>query len=403
MPLTHKRVLLGISGGIAAYKTPDLVRKLTAQGAEVQVVMSESALEFVSSLSLQAVSGKPVRVDLLDTQAEAAMGHIELAKWADMMVIAPATANCIGKLALGIADDLLTTVYMATAAPKVIAPAMNQQMWQAPAVSRNIEQLRNDGIFIFGPDSGEQACGDIGPGRMLEPEHIVDQLAQLFSDENHSLLANKNIVITAGPTREALDPVRYISNHSSGKMGFAIAEAAAKMGARVTLIAGPVNLATPAGCTRIDVMSADDMLTATMQAIALCDIFIATAAVADYKAQHVAPNKIKKSDGELTLTFTKNPDILKEVANLPQAPFTVGFAAESTDVENYAKQKLAAKNLNMIAANDITVSGLGFNSDFNALHLFWQGHSVQLAPDTKRNLAVSLLQHVATQYQQTLA
>ena len=394
MSLKNKKVLLGVSGGIAAYKTPDLVRKLKAAGAIVRVVLTDSAQEFVSPLSLQAVSGFPVSNSLLDPAAEAAMGHIELAKWADILLIAPATANVIAKLANGIADDLLTTLALATTAELRIAPAMNQQMWQAPATMRNLAQLIADGYVQIGPDAGDQACGDIGPGRMPDPLDIVAALEKT----QPTLLTGTRLLITAGPTREPLDPVRYISNHSSGKMGYAIADAAAQMGAEVTLVSGPVNLSCPDKVKRISVQSAQEMLDAVMANADESHIFVATAAVADYRAHQVADNKIKKNDNELTLTFVKNPDILKTVAALPSPPFTVGFAAESQDVEKYARGKLVNKRLNMIAANDITEAGLGFNSDRNALHVMWENGDKRLPAASKTDLAVQLLTLVAERY-----
>ena len=394
MSIKNKRILLGVSGGIAAYKTPDLVRKLKAAGATVRVVLTDSAQEFVSPLSLQAVSGYPVSNSLLDPAAEAAMGHIELAKWADILLIAPATANVIAKLANGIADDLLTTLALATTADLYIAPAMNQQMWKAPSTARNLTQLLSDGYQQIGPDAGDQACGDVGPGRMPDPLDIVEVLNCRY----HAILSDINLLITAGPTREALDPVRYISNHSSGKMGYAIAQAAVQLGANVTLVSGPVSLSTPQNVNRINVQSAQEMLDAVSDNVQQCNIFIATAAVADYRAYQVADNKIKKNDNELTLTFVKNPDILKTVAALEEPPFTVGFAAESQDVEKYARGKLANKRLNMIAANDITEAGLGFNSDRNALHVIWPDGDKRLPAATKTELAHQLLSLVAEHY-----
>ena len=395
MQLNNKNILLGITGGIAAYKTPDLVRKLTAQGANVRVVVTGSAKQFVSPLALQAVSGNPVHDTLLDPAAEAAMGHIELAKWADILLIAPATANTMAKLALGLADDLLTTLFLATTARLYIAPAMNQQMWKAAATQRNLLTLQSMNVSIIGPASGEQACGDVGSGRMTEPQDIV---AALVDDNPPAYLSGINILLTAGPTREPLDPVRYISNHSSGKMGYAIAQAAAAAGANVTLVSGPTQLSAPPGVKRVDVVSAQDMFESVKQLVVQADIFIATAAVADYKAQEVADNKIKKNDDKLTLTFIKNPDILKEVAALPQAPFTVGFAAESQKVEEYARSKLQRKKLDMIAANDISAAGLGFNSDSNALHVIWQDGDAQLPPQTKSSLAEQLLTLIHQQF-----
>jgi phosphopantothenoylcysteine decarboxylase/phosphopantothenate--cysteine ligase len=396
MLLNNTKVLLGVSGGIAAYKTPDLVRKLKLAGADVRVVLTESATHFVSPLALQAVSGNPVSSELLDANAEAAMGHIELAKWADILLISPATANIMAKLANGFADDLLSTLYLATTADVYMAPAMNQQMWKAKATQINLEKLQAMGMTILGPGVGEQACGDVGPGRMLEPEELVNAL----KPTRNAILAGLTLLITAGPTREALDPVRYISNHSSGKMGFAIAQAALNLGATVILVAGPVALPTPVGAKRINVESAEQMLSAVMEHTQDCDIFISTAAVADYRAVAIAENKIKKSEDELTLTFTKNPDILKSVASLPSPPFTVGFAAESTQLDTYAKGKLVNKRLNMIAANDITEKGLGFNSDRNALKVFWPDGDIKLPAQSKDNLAYALLTIIEEHYKQ---
>tara|TARA_Y100000296_G_scaffold43912_1_gene50367 strand:+ start:944 stop:2173 length:1230 start_codon:yes stop_codon:yes gene_type:complete len=403
MSIANKNILLGVTGGIAAYKAPDLVRKLTALGANVRVVVTDSAAEFVSTLSLQAVSGNPVHQHLLDPAAEAAMGHIELAKWADILLIAPATANTIAKLAHGMADDLLTTLYLATTATLFVAPAMNQQMWKASATQRNIATLQEDGVTFIGPASGEQACGDVGSGRMVEPVDIANVLNE-NKDKSSELalaltnLAGKQITITAGPTREPLDPVRYISNHSSGKMGFAIAQAAAQAGANVTIVAGPVTLSTPTHCNRIDVTTADEMLKACEKLVPSTDIFISTAAVADYKACSVADNKIKKTGDELTLTFVKNPDILATVSNRQDRPFCVGFAAESQNVEDYARGKLAKKKLDMIAANDITAEGLGFNSDKNALHVIWQEGDKRLPATSKDALAEQLLALIAERF-----
>jgi len=387
---------LGVSGGIAAYKTPDLVRKLVAKGASVRVVLTSSAEHFVSPLSLQAVSGNTVSNDLLDPAAEAAMGHIELAKWADYLVIAPGTANLLAKMANGIADDLLTTLYLASVAKTVVAPAMNQQMWQAASVKRNIALLSGDGVEFIGPAAGEQACGDVGPGRMVEPQDIADYIDNITEAEQ--TLSGKTVLITAGPTREAIDPVRYISNHSSGKMGYALASAAKAAGANVVLVSGPVSLSTPAGVERVNVDSAQSMHDAVMAKVNDADIFIACAAVADYRAIDQAENKIKKTSDELTLTFTKNPDILKDVAALPEAPFTLGFAAESQKVEHYARGKLEKKKLNMIAANDISIQGLGFNSDQNALHVFWPEGDKVLSADSKTNLAHTLISLMASHY-----
>ena len=397
MQLTQQKILLGITGGIAAYKTPDLVRKLTALGAQVRCVMSASATEFVSPLALQAVSGNPVGDDLLDRNAEAAMGHIELAKWADKVLIAPTTANFMAKLAHGLADDLLSTLCLATSAPLYIAPAMNQQMWHAPATQANLNVLVQRGVKVLGPAPGEQACGDVGLGRMLEPVDIANMLAQSPMDP---ILANRHIVITAGPTREEIDPVRFISNHSSGKMGYALAQAALALGAKVTLISGPVNLFRPTGVEVIDVVSAEQMHQAVMKVVPDCDIFIGCAAVADYKPQQKTQQKIKKSDSELTLTFTRNPDILSDVAHLAQPPFTVGFAAETQDVAHYAQDKLKRKKLDMIAANDVSQAGLGFNSEQNALNVYWNNGGKNLGVADKSQLALTLMTLVAQRYAQ---
>jgi phosphopantothenoylcysteine decarboxylase/phosphopantothenate--cysteine ligase len=395
MHLLEQNILLGVTGGIAAYKAPDLVRKLVAQGANVRVVLTRSATEFVSPLSLQAVSGNTVSFDLLDPAAEAAMGHIELAKWADKLLIAPASANFMAKLANGLADDLLSTLCLATDAPVYIAPAMNQQMWKATATQANLQTLNSRDVHILGPAAGEQACGDVGVGRMLEPEDITEHL---YSTKLPALFYDTHIVITAGPTREAIDPVRYLTNHSSGKMGYAIAAAAQKMGAKVTLVSGPTNLPIPNGVSSINVESAADMHQAVMDKVADCDIFIGCAAVADYRPVQKIEQKIKKTEQELTLTFTKNPDILADVAKLQQAPFTLGFAAETQDVATYAKQKLERKNLNMIAANDVSKQDQGFNSDKNALTIYWNGGEKSLQVADKSKLAEQLLVVVAERY-----
>ncbi|MBY5926516.1 MULTISPECIES: bifunctional phosphopantothenoylcysteine decarboxylase/phosphopantothenate--cysteine ligase CoaBC [unclassified Halomonas] len=378
-----QRVLLGISAGIAAYKSAVLARLLVQGGCEVQVVMTEGAQAFITPLTLQALTGRAVRTSLLDPDAELGMGHIELARWADLILIAPATADLMARLAQGMANDLLTTACLASDAPRVVAPAMNQAMWRHPATARNAAQLRDDGWQLLGPDQGDQACGDVGPGRMMEPEQIV---TALFRDTTEATVAAQSetstppsavaphIVITAGPTREPLDPVRYLSNHSSGKMGFALAQAARDSGARVTLIAGPVSLPTPAGVTRMDVDTAEQMLAAAEGLVAECDIFIGCAAVADYRAAAPAEHKIKKQEGEdgLTLTLVKNPDIIATLASRHPRPLIVGFAAETRDLERYAKDKLRRKNLDMIVANDVSRAGLGFGSDRNAALLMWR-------------------------------
>ncbi|UAA38844.1 bifunctional phosphopantothenoylcysteine decarboxylase/phosphopantothenate--cysteine ligase CoaBC [Paraneptunicella aestuarii] len=393
--LQNFNVLLGITGGIAAYKTPDLVRKLKAQGANVRVVVTESAKSFVSPLALQAVSGNTVSDNILDPAAEAAMGHIELARWADILLVAPATANFIAKLANGLADDLLSTLCLATNAPIYIAPAMNQQMWFASATVENMQILETRGIGIFGPDQGEQACGEVGPGRMMEPEQLVSELGKVIT---HPILKGKRITITAGPTREHIDPVRYITNHSSGKMGYALARAAKLMGAEVTLVSGPVNITAPNVDKLHKVVTAEDMLNTVMKDIKDCDIFIGCAAVADYRPTESVDHKIKKSNIELTLTFVRNPDILASVAALKDGPFTVGFAAETQNVSEYAKDKLQRKKLDMIAANDVSQRDIGFNSDDNRLHVFWKSGDIQLDKADKLTLATQLLQLISEHF-----
>nr|WP_086937822.1 bifunctional phosphopantothenoylcysteine decarboxylase/phosphopantothenate--cysteine ligase CoaBC [Thaumasiovibrio occultus] len=397
--LAGKRILLGISGGIAAYKCAELTRRLSERGAQVRVVMTQAAQEFITPLTMQAVSGHPVSDSLFDPAAEASMGHIELAKWADLVLLAPATADLIARIAAGMGNDLLSTLVLATDAPVAVAPAMNQQMYSNVATQHNIKLLSERGFTLWGPASGEQACGDVGPGRMLEPMQLVHAAEEFFADGN--ALAGVSIAITAGPTREALDPVRYITNHSSGKMGFAIAAAAAKQGANVTLIAGPVSLATPANVKRIDVGSAQEMLDAVMETVREQDIFIGCAAVADYRAAQAASQKIKKSShsDEMTLTLVKNPDIIATVAALnEQRPFTVGFAAETNNVAEYATSKLARKGLDMICANDVSSSAQGFNSDHNALHLYWPDGDKALPLTTKTALGHQLINEIVARY-----
>ncbi|WP_087023391.1 bifunctional phosphopantothenoylcysteine decarboxylase/phosphopantothenate--cysteine ligase CoaBC [Thaumasiovibrio subtropicus] len=399
--LAGKRILLGISGGIAAYKCAELTRRLSERGAEVRVVMTKAAQTFITPLTMQAVSGHPVSDDLFDPAAEASMGHIELAKWADLVLLAPATADLIARSAAGMGNDLLTTLLLATDAPIAVAPAMNQQMYRHPATQRNLETLRGFGYHIWGPASGEQACGDVGPGRMLEPMALVEKCEVFFTAPQRSL-QGFNILITAGPTQEALDPVRYISNHSSGKMGFAMAAAAAKSGANVTLVTGPVNLATPENVTRIDVLSAQDMHDAVMAKAQQQTLFIACAAVADYRAAEIQPQKIKKTgdNDEMVLKLVKNPDIVAAVANLTERrPFTVGFAAETQDVAEYAQSKLKRKNLDLICANDVSVAGQGFNSEHNAVHLYWKGGYKALPLAEKTQLGQQLIDDIVACYQ----
>ncbi len=387
-------VLLGVSGGIAAYKSADLVRRLRERGCDVQVVMTRSAQEFVTPLTFQAVSGREVRTSLLDTTAEAAMGHIELARWADRILIAPSSANLIARLAAGMADDLLTTVCLASAAPISLAPAMNQQMWQASAVQANLALLRERGIEILGPGEGDQACGDVGPGRMLEPAELADMITDEKPD---GVLAGLRVLITAGPTREALDPVRFLTNRSSGKMGFSLAAACQAAGAQVELITGPVNLPTPIGVRRYNVESAQQMLDKANECVGKAQIFIATAAVADYRPREVKGDKIKKSGDSLALELEKTPDILAELSRRESHLFTVGFAAETRDLERYARDKMQRKNLDMICANEVG-PGQGFDVDENALAVFWPGGQQQLGPRHKRALAGELVDLIATRY-----
>ena len=399
MSLSGKNILLGITGGIAAYKCPDLVRHLKKAGAQVRVVLTESASHFVAPMTLQAVSGNAVSKELFDPTAELSMSHIELAKWADLVLIAPATANIIAKMANGIADDLLSTMCLATPAKIVIAPAMNQQMYKAAATQQNLATLESRNTLILGPDEGFQACGDIGPGRMVEPTTIVESINNYF--QANSELAGTTITITAGPTIEELDPVRYISNYSSGKMGFAIAKAAAEMGATVNLISGPVNLTTPDNVNRINVKSAKQMYDEALVLAKKSTIFISCAAVADYRAETIAKNKIKKTDdsNELVIKLVKNPDIVASIARLKEhRPFVVGFAAETNDVKAYALKKLTTKNLDLICANDVSDQNIGFNSDQNALTLYWQNGEQTLPLSSKQQLAKQLLQAVITRY-----
>lgn len=376
--IPHKNIVLAVTGGIAAYKSAILVRRLKDYGFDVRVVMTHGAQAFITPLTFQALSGNPVHTELLDPAAEAGMGHIELARWADLLLVAPASCDTLAKFAHGLADDLLSTVFLATKSPVWVAPAMNQQMWAAKATQRNLQTLVEDGVHVIMPDAGEQACGDVGLGRMPEPEEIAKQVAGYFHQaqraiaEKFGLLAGKRVVITAGPTREAIDPVRYISNHSTGKMGFALAAACYAAGAQVTLIAGPVSLDTPNGVKRVNVASARQMLDISMDSLETgCDIFIATAAVADYRVAEVAEHKIKKAGDELNVSLVKNPDIVATIAGQEKRPFMVGFAAETQNVEEYAAGKLVAKKLDMIACNDVSRADIGFASDENAMTVFF--------------------------------
>jgi phosphopantothenoylcysteine decarboxylase / phosphopantothenate---cysteine ligase len=399
--MNSKRILLGVTGGIAAYKSPDIVRRLIERGAEVQVVMTAGAREFVAPLTFQAVSGREVRSDLWDETAERAMSHIELARWADLVLIAPATADFLARLAHGMADNLLGTLCLATSAPVAVAPAMNRLMWSNAATQANIALLRARGVQVFGPDSGSQACGETGEGRMMEPADIAAAACALLPAEGP--LKGRKLLITAGPTREPIDPVRFISNRSSGKMGYAVAQAARDRGAEVVLVSGPVNLCAPAGVRRICVESAQQMLDAVMQEITGTDIFIGTAAVADYRPAKPAISKIKKTSDTLDLNMVRTVDILHAVANLPQRPFTVGFAAETNNVEEHALSKLRRKNLDLIAANEVGDSKV-FEQEDNALTLLWpNGGKLELGAGPKTELAAKLMDFVATQFRERAA
>lgn len=385
-----QRVIVGVTGGIAAYKSAELVRQLRKAGVDVQVVMTRAACRFVAPLTFQALTHHPVRTELFDADAEAGMDHLELARWADRVVVAPASADFMARLAAGLADDLLTTLCLATEAPVTLAPAMNWAMWRHPATRDNADTLRRRGLQLVGPAVGELAEGESGVGRMLEPAAIVE--AMLAGE--HGPLSEMHVMVTAGPTREALDPVRYLTNRSSGRMGFAVAAAAARAGARVTLVAGPVSLDTPTGCERVDVESAVEMRDAVMERVAGCDVFVAVAAVADYRVAERAPRKIKKSAGSVSLDLEPNPDILAEVAALGNGPFTVGFAAETEDVERNARAKLESKSLDMIAANRVG-DDAGFDVGDNALTVIWQGGARELARAPKAELARTLVGLVA--------
>jgi phosphopantothenoylcysteine decarboxylase/phosphopantothenate--cysteine ligase len=388
-----KHVILGVSGGIAAYKSAELVRRLIERGAEVQVVMTAAAREFVTAITFQALSGRPVRESLWDQAAEAAMGHIELARWADLVLVAPASADFLARLAGGRADDLLATLCLATTAPLVVAPAMNQQMWLNIATQANVATLKSRGVRLLGPASGDQACGEVGPGRMLEAVEIADLIEPLLTEPGP--LSGKRVLITAGPTRECIDPVRFVSNRSSGKMGFALAQAMRAAGAEVVLVSGPVSLSTPAGVRRINVESAQQMYEAVQQELTGTAVFIATAAVADYRPIEIAPRKIKKRDEQLSVAMTRTTDILATVAARPDRPFVVGFAAETDNVEQHALEKLLRKNLDMIAANEVS-SCKAFDCDDNALLVLARGGGrVELPQAPKRELARSLVALIA--------
>ncbi len=391
--LHNKRVLLGVTGGIAAYKSADLIRRLQDAGADVRVVMTRAAAEFITPLTLQALSGKPVHMDLLDPQAEAAMSHIELSRWADLILVAPATADFLARLCNGRSDDLLTAICLASPAPVAVAPAMNQAMYRNDSTHHNLAALRDRNVHIFGPGEGSQACGDVGPGRMLEPDELTALAAGLFDT---GLLAGRRVVITAGPTREAMDPVRYISNYSSGKMGYALAAAAADAGADTRLISGPVSLAPPERVTIIPVTSALEMHEASLREAAQADLFIATAAVADYRPREISEHKIKKSGDQIQLILTKNPDIVADVATLQPRPLTVGFAAETQNVEAHARDKLERKKLDLIIANNVADPNIGFNSEENEVLIISAQQTEILPKRCKQILARELISRIST-------
>lgn len=402
--LSGKRLLLGVTASVAAYKAALLVRQLITEGAEVQVVMTAGAKAFITPLSLQALSGRPVRTALMDEAAEAGgMGHIELARWADYLLIAPASANFVARLATGLADDLLSALALATRSPIGLAPAMNTVMWESPATVRNVRTLRQDGVQIFQPETGEQACGETGEGRMMAPEAIVSGLKSHFSEEagetSATTLAGRSVLITAGPTQEPIDPVRYISNRSSGKQGFALASACVQAGAKVTLIAGPVQLSTPDGVHRLDVCTAEQMYRAVMHHLTDTDIFIGTAAVADYKAKQARTEKMKKSEtgADITLCLTENPDIIKAVARQSNRPYVVGFAAETRQIEAYAREKRVRKGLDMVIVNNVGRDDIGFQSDQNEVLIITEEAEVPLSKTDKRQLADQIVSQIASQ------
>ncbi len=392
--LQNKRIVLGVTGSIAAYKAADLVRRLREQGAEVRVVMTRAAMAFITPLTMQALSGSPVRTDLLDSQEESSMGHIELARWADVVLIAPASADTLARLAHGRSDDLLAAICLASDVPLLLAPAMNRSMWAHPATQSNVAVLEQRGVQLLGPVAGDQACGENGLGRFMEPADLVRHLSGFFMTGS---LGGQRVIITAGPTREAIDPVRYLGNRSSGKMGYAVARAAAEAGARVLLISGPVSLEQPEAVDCVRVESAEQMQRAVMDSINDCDIFISAAAVADYRPVSQAQDKIKKSAGELTIQFEPTPDILATVGRLPEGPYTVGFAAETRAIHEYAHSKLLNKQLDMIAANDVS-NGQGFDKDDNALEVFWHNGQLSLPLCSKEKLARKLIKVIAEQY-----
>ena len=393
--LINKNILLGVTGGIAAYKSAEIVRGLKKARSSVRVVMTQSAEEFITPLTLQALSGNPVSTDLLDAKAEAAMGHIELARWADAILIAPATANTLAKLSSGRADDLLSSITLAFDGPIGLAPAMNQAMWKDERTQSNIQNLEHKNFSLYGPGSGEQACGDVGLGRMLEPPEIIELFASLFEA---GTMSNKSILITAGPTQEPIDPVRYLTNRSSGKMGYALAEAAVEAGAQVTLVSGPVNIEPPARCNLVSVKTAEEMHEAVMHHIKKKDIYIGTAAVADYSPTKVEGSKIKKdrSNLPLVLEMKENKDILKEVSELEDKPYMVGFAAETDDLLENARKKLEIKKLDLIIANDVSDKSIGFDSNENEVTLITSSEELLLDRDSKKKISKKILEFISS-------
>jgi len=393
--LQNRRILLGVTGGIAAYKAAEFLRACQTLGAEVRVVMTPAATEFVTPLTFQALSGMPVHTKLLDAEQEAGMGHINLARWADVIVVAPASADFLARLASGLANDLLSTVVLASEKKLMLAPAMNQVMYADEKTQQNLAKLAGQGATILGPDAGLQACGDVGFGRMLEPDALAEEVVKYFHTGE---LAGLNVLLTAGPTREAIDPVRYISNHSSGKMGYAMAQACVEAGATVTLVSGPVQIEPPSGVETLDVVSAEGMFDVVLAHSKEADIFIATAAVADYSPSKIASHKVKKNKSEIQLNLSKTKDILQKVASLQAAPFCVGFAAETENVEDYARVKLDKKKLDIVAANLVGAEGSGFNSDNNALTVLWSNGRIELGNKPKSALAKELVTLIAKKF-----
>jgi|TARA_B100000809_G_C15054190_1_gene500094 phosphopantothenoylcysteine decarboxylase/phosphopantothenate--cysteine ligase len=393
--LINKNILLGVTGGIAAYKSAEIVRGLKKAGSSVRVVMTQSAQEFITPLTLQALSGNPVSSDLLDAEAEAAMGHIELARWADAILIAPATANTIARLSSGRADDLLSTITLAFDGPIGLAPAMNQAMWGDERTQSNIKNLKDKNFLLYGPGSGEQACGDVGLGRMLEPPEIIGLFASLFEAGS---LSNKSILITAGPTQEPIDPVRYVTNRSSGKMGYALAEAAVESGAQVTLVSGPVNLEAPASCNLVSIKTAEEMYEAVMHHIRGKDIYIGTAAVADFSPSTIAGSKIKKdvSNSSFVLKMKENQDILKAVSELEDRPYVVGFSAETENLLENARKKLLKKKLDLIIANDVSDKSIGFDSEQNEVTLITNSEEMLLDRESKKKISKKIIEFISS-------